>query len=159
MPCSAEAAGNAPDSAKAAGLVAAGAASPGAAFRAASGAQIKKALAIMSLSDCILPQQIHPPNSTSLFSRSSGRKLKDTAETLENHKHFLGNSHTNFARLSRSSLGKILLEHPRPGCRSIPAAKFRHSAKLYWCDERAGARTSSLFAGDNFTGRGIVAML
>jgi hypothetical protein len=38
-----------------------------------------------------------------LFSRSSGRKLKDTAETLENHKHFLGNSHTNFARHYRSS--------------------------------------------------------
>jgi hypothetical protein len=79
-------------------LVAAGAASPVAAFSAASGAQIKKAHVIISLSGCILPQQIHPPNSTPLFSRSSGRKLKDTAETWENHKHFLGNSHTNFAR-------------------------------------------------------------
>jgi hypothetical protein len=79
MPCSAGAACDVPDAAKAAGLVAAGAASPGAAFNAASGAQIKKALAIISLSDCILPQQIHPPNSTSLFSHSSGRKLKDTA--------------------------------------------------------------------------------
>ena len=37
------AAGDAPDAAKAAGLVAEGAASPVAAFRAASGAQIKKA--------------------------------------------------------------------------------------------------------------------
>jgi hypothetical protein len=53
MPCFAGAAGNAPDAAKAAGLVATGAASPGAAFWAASGAQIKKALAIISLSDCI----------------------------------------------------------------------------------------------------------
>jgi hypothetical protein len=96
------------------------------------------------LSGCILPQQIHPPNSTPLFSRSSGRKLKDTAETRENHKPFLENFHSNFARLSHSSLGKTLLEHRRPGCRSIPAAKFRHSAKLYWCDERAGAHRAHL---------------
>jgi hypothetical protein len=101
MPCSAGAAGDAPDAANAAGLVAAGAASPVAAFRAASGAQTKKAHAIISLSGCILLQQIHPPNPTPLFSRSSGRKLKDTAEMVENHKHFLGNSHTNFARLER----------------------------------------------------------
>ena len=45
-----------PDAANAAGLAVAGAASPGAAFRAASGAQIKKALAIISLSGCIEPQ-------------------------------------------------------------------------------------------------------
>ncbi len=114
MPCSAGAAGNAPDAATAAGLVAEAAASPGAAFRTASGAQIKKALAIMSLSDCILPQQIHPPNSPALFSRSFGRKLKDTAEMAENHKPFLENSHTNFARLSHSSLGKNLARTPPP---------------------------------------------
>ena len=41
----------------------------------------------------------HPVLLTFLFSRSSGRKLKDTAETRENHKHFLGNSRTNFARM------------------------------------------------------------
>jgi hypothetical protein len=102
MPCSAGAAGIATDGAKAAGWVADGATSPVAAFRAASGAQTRKAHAIISLSDCILRQQIHPPNPTPLFYRSSGRKLKDTAETQENHKPFLENFHTNFARMKRA---------------------------------------------------------
>jgi hypothetical protein len=106
MPCSAGADGVALVAAKAAGLVADGAASPVAAFSAAGGTQTRKAHAIISLSDCILPQQIHPPNSTSLFSRSSGRKLKETAETRGNHKPFLENFHTNFARLLSVRLKK-----------------------------------------------------
>ena len=62
----------------------------------------------------------------------------------------------------------------RPGCRSIPAAKFRPSAELDGATraalnsppkalrthrrsrrKTAGARTASLFAGDNFADRGI----
>jgi hypothetical protein len=67
----------------------------------------------------------------------------------------------------------------RPGCRSIPAAKFRHSAELNGSTKAAlnsplndefrtqrrsrrkwaGARTPSMFAGDNSAGRSILTML